>query len=362
MSIRDFPVLGGNIANVEESHCKIWLRWVWDNMKSQNFVDYYEVLQVSPKASREVIEAAYRRLALKYHPDVGGNEEDFKLLNEAYQVLTDERQRAAYDELYNDLLSETQDHYNDAYPGAKPIPYSITYLGTVALLALIIFIIAKILSGPSVFEEIGTLFDTLNNSQTDAAVYAFTETVKIYNNTNKVLTKMENDAAKLETSRGFESALLKTELESDIKALGQTLYSQKLLESCTTAIADRRMLKQNLLSVQLKREESKRIRKVMLANVDTEISALQAILKWQQDSKKLAEITHNFSITETPYKLNEFIARSDAIGKDFEAIKENVRKAEEMWNQCYSVCKETADQEGFTCKLDPKTRRIYIDK
>lgn len=52
-------------------------------------INYYEVLQVSPNASREVIDAAYRRRAKMYHPDAGGIEEMIKLLNEAYSVLKD---------------------------------------------------------------------------------------------------------------------------------------------------------------------------------------------------------------------------------------------------------------------------------
>lgn len=59
--------------------------------------DYYEVLEVSPHASQEVIEAAYRRLARKYHPDHGGDESKMKLLNRAYETLRDPIRRAEYD-------------------------------------------------------------------------------------------------------------------------------------------------------------------------------------------------------------------------------------------------------------------------
>lgn len=60
-------------------------------------IDYYEILQVSPNASSEVIDAAYRRLARVYHPDVGGSNEAMALLNEAYRVLSDPRLRCEYD-------------------------------------------------------------------------------------------------------------------------------------------------------------------------------------------------------------------------------------------------------------------------
>jgi DnaJ-class molecular chaperone len=63
--------------------------------------DYYTVLQVDPQAEQEVIDAAYRRLAAKYHPDVNGGSaeatERMKLLNEAHEVLCDPIKRKAYD-------------------------------------------------------------------------------------------------------------------------------------------------------------------------------------------------------------------------------------------------------------------------
>jgi molecular chaperone DnaJ len=64
--------------------------------------DYYEVLGVSRNASDDEIKKAYRRLAMKYHPDRNqGNkesEETFKLIKEAYECLCDPQKRAAYDQ------------------------------------------------------------------------------------------------------------------------------------------------------------------------------------------------------------------------------------------------------------------------
>ncbi len=67
------------------------------------FKDYYAILGVSPDASEEEIKRAFRRLALKYHPDRNPGdkaaEEKFKEINEAYQVLGDPEKRARYDQL-----------------------------------------------------------------------------------------------------------------------------------------------------------------------------------------------------------------------------------------------------------------------
>lgn len=71
---------------------------------SSNFVNYYKVLQVDPEAETEVIEGAYRRLALKYHPDIDkspGADEKMKLINEARRILTNPQERRRYDQQFN---------------------------------------------------------------------------------------------------------------------------------------------------------------------------------------------------------------------------------------------------------------------
>lgn len=63
--------------------------------------DYYEILGVNKSASTEDIKRAYRKLALKYHPDRNGggeNEKKFKEINEAYQVLSNSQKRSQYDQ------------------------------------------------------------------------------------------------------------------------------------------------------------------------------------------------------------------------------------------------------------------------
>ncbi|MEJ5250760.1 MAG: DnaJ domain-containing protein [Armatimonadota bacterium] len=64
----------------------------------------YDVLEVSPNASPEVIKAAYRQLAIKYHPDRQADararqraEEQMKAINAAYEILSDPDRRAEYD-------------------------------------------------------------------------------------------------------------------------------------------------------------------------------------------------------------------------------------------------------------------------
>ncbi|MEX2054262.1 MAG: molecular chaperone DnaJ [Candidatus Colwellbacteria bacterium] len=60
--------------------------------------DYYEILGVAKNASEEDIKKAYRELAHKYHPDKsGGDEQKFKEINEAYQVLSNKQKRTQYD-------------------------------------------------------------------------------------------------------------------------------------------------------------------------------------------------------------------------------------------------------------------------
>jgi molecular chaperone DnaJ len=63
--------------------------------------DYYEILAVSRQATLEEIKVSYRRLALKHHPDKNPGdkvaEEQFKLVSEAYQVLSDSEKRQIYD-------------------------------------------------------------------------------------------------------------------------------------------------------------------------------------------------------------------------------------------------------------------------
>jgi molecular chaperone DnaJ len=59
--------------------------------------NYYDVLGIDKNAKKDDIKKAFYKLAAKYHPDKGGDEAKFKEVNEAYQVLSDEKKRKEYD-------------------------------------------------------------------------------------------------------------------------------------------------------------------------------------------------------------------------------------------------------------------------
>lgn len=69
--------------------------------------DYYKILGVEKGASADEIKKAFRKLAHKYHPDKqGGDEEKFKEVNEAYQVVGNEEKRKKYDQFGSDFDSQ----------------------------------------------------------------------------------------------------------------------------------------------------------------------------------------------------------------------------------------------------------------
>ena len=63
--------------------------------------NYYEILGVPENATTDDIKKSYRKLAMEHHPDKGGNEETFKKISEAYDVLSDENKRNQYNNQRN---------------------------------------------------------------------------------------------------------------------------------------------------------------------------------------------------------------------------------------------------------------------
>lgn len=96
--------------------------------------DYYEVLGIDKSASKDDMKKAYRKLAMKYHPDRNPNdkeaEEKFKEAAEAYEVLSDDQKKAKYDRLGHSGMKGGQDfhgfsdandifsHFSDIFGGA----------------------------------------------------------------------------------------------------------------------------------------------------------------------------------------------------------------------------------------------------
>ena len=64
------------------------------------YKNYYEILNINRKSSKEEIRSSFRKLAKKYHPDTNKTPEAenmFKNINEAYDILTDDEKRKKYD-------------------------------------------------------------------------------------------------------------------------------------------------------------------------------------------------------------------------------------------------------------------------
>jgi len=64
-------------------------------------VDYYDALGIKEDASNAEIKKSFRKLAQTHHPDMGGNEEKFKEINEAYDTLKDPQKKEEYDNMRN---------------------------------------------------------------------------------------------------------------------------------------------------------------------------------------------------------------------------------------------------------------------
>merc|ERR1719199_1037108 len=65
--------------------------------KPADTTKFYKLLEVDKNASEPEIKKAYRKLAVKHHPDKGGDPEKFKEITRAYEVLSDSEKRSKYD-------------------------------------------------------------------------------------------------------------------------------------------------------------------------------------------------------------------------------------------------------------------------
>ena len=77
-------------------------------MSDNGFIDYYELMQLSPSADADTIERIFRHLAMKFHPDnmESGDAERFRLIVDAHRVLSDPEKRAGYVVKYQSYWNE----------------------------------------------------------------------------------------------------------------------------------------------------------------------------------------------------------------------------------------------------------------
>ena len=90
--------------------------------------DYYEILGVSKSASADELKKAYRKMAMKYHPDKNKGdksaEEKFKEISHAYDILSDEQKKAAYDRYGHDAFTQGGNAGGGAGAGAGGFDFS----------------------------------------------------------------------------------------------------------------------------------------------------------------------------------------------------------------------------------------------
>jgi preprotein translocase subunit Sec63 len=116
-------------------------------LMSSQTKDYYLILQVQPSAEPEVIQAAYRRLALKYHPDVkDNNPAQMQELNEAYEVLSSPDKRAAYDRWYRSrqwrAAASSSSPSPPTWSSPSPVPDFIFPWRTIVVAVVVMFMLA----------------------------------------------------------------------------------------------------------------------------------------------------------------------------------------------------------------------------
>ncbi len=95
--------------------------------------DYYEILGVEKSASAADIKSAYRKMALKYHPDKNKEpdaEQKFKEINEAYEILSDDKKRQTYDQFGHAAFDAASGMGGNPFAGGfSQGPFTYTYSG-----------------------------------------------------------------------------------------------------------------------------------------------------------------------------------------------------------------------------------------
>lgn len=103
------------------------------NTQMDTFQDYYAVLGVAPTADSEVIRAAYRVLAQRYHPDRNANTDGSEMarLNQAYSVLSCPQRRAEFDRMQRRMNMHAQARFytansqpNASAPMRRPLVFT----------------------------------------------------------------------------------------------------------------------------------------------------------------------------------------------------------------------------------------------
>ena len=92
--------------------------------------DYYEILGVEKSVSQADLKKAYRKKALEYHPDrnkAADAEEKFKEINEAYEVLSDEKKRQMYDQYGHAAFDPRAGGFGQGTGGFQNGPFTYTY-------------------------------------------------------------------------------------------------------------------------------------------------------------------------------------------------------------------------------------------
>ena len=83
--------------------------------------DYYDLLGVSREADSAALKSAYRKLAMQYHPDKNPGdseaEKKFKEISEAYEILSNDEKRQAYDTYGHEAFSQAGGGFSDGFSG-----------------------------------------------------------------------------------------------------------------------------------------------------------------------------------------------------------------------------------------------------